>query len=169
MSCKVDAENLDIGLSNILFEFLDKDDLFRMLKYDSRDALNLPITQQDKLLLINQDDDENSRIKMVPYNKDVVFTKAQTQIRISLLSATPTSKALADIVIMVQIVTHSDLWLLHDRKQRPLRLYTQVMQALNDTNVPDLGRLEALNRDMRLTYFNDQFIGYTIQFGVMRG
>jgi len=147
---------------NIGFALLEIDNLFKCLKYNSINALELEITQEDKLLLINQSDKINKRVFFQPFNNDII-SEIRSELRLYVFEISPEDNKLSEIYIGFEIITHNDLWLLDNGKQRPLVMLNEIFKLLNGKEVNGIGTIKINTRyPCRIRYYNDNFAGYNL-------
>lgn len=143
----------------------NNDDLFKLLKYNTPDALSLPITIADKVSILKQNSNlsENGVI-FQRFNSDT-FEDKVSQIRIYIQSGRPSDNILSDIIVGIDIVVHNDLMILDKGDNRVLILLEELMKTLNGLNI-GLGILSFNNRgSFQLLDFNKSFQGYRFMMG----
>ena len=162
MSCNLQLNNIDESLDKITKALLkNSDDLFKLLKYISADALSGTITEDDKYKLIDQDDKKNRRIIFQPWKKDMVTDDVRSEIRIYMRNMVPEDRYLGVVFIGFDIIVHDSLWQLKGGVQRALRMAHEIYRILNANEVDFLGKLDAGGNPMGLRDFGDSFTGYS--------
>lgn len=165
MSEQILLTNIDLLLNNIALKLIDNDDLMKLLKYDTSDALSRSISKEQKYELINQEGDvTNTRIFYQPFNNKII-TEPRSELRIYYGSFKPDNIYITKIYIGVDIVVHSDLWRLDEGVQRPIKIIQLLLKSLNNQEVGGIGELMFnVDSPIVLRFFNDSFSGYSFNF-----
>lgn len=147
---------------NIAYALLENDNIFKCLKYNTKNALELDISLDDKLLLINQDDNDNKRVFYQPFNSDIV-SETRSELRFYVFEINPEENMLSEIYIGFEIIVYNDLWLLDKGKQRPLVMLNEIFKTLNGANVNGIGVIKTQSRyPCRIAKYNSNFTGYSL-------
>lgn len=161
MTCNLKLSGVDDSFKKITTALLKSDDLFKLLKYNESNALDLPITNSDKFNLIDQDDKENRRMIFQPYKKDLISDNVRTEVRIYVMAMNPTNRYIGTLLYGFDIVVHDSIWQLDRGKQRALIIAQEIYKVLNANEVDIIGKLESGNNRMQLRDFQDGFTGYS--------
>jgi len=152
----VDIDKMLPKIAEVLFE---QEDLCKLLKYDTPNALSESITQEDIKLIFNQDD-ISCRIFYQPFN-DKIMSEKRAELRIYIPYINPLyNKVMSDIDIGFDIVVHNDMWRLDDSIIRPLKILEILIEKLNGINIGNAFDLEFKDK-CRIVFYNDNFTGYT--------
>lgn len=146
-------------LFNNIFELILKnDDLCKLIKYDTPDALNKPnLTTEEKIELIHSKDTDKRRITRTPVH-DYNIDTAQVQLRVFLNGTMPDNDYLANLSICIQIIMANSLWELED-DERGHRLLAEILETLNGQSIQGIGLLTFPTMST-FQYFDKQHIGY---------
>lgn len=149
---------------NILALILKNQTLLKCLKYESSEALfddvNCPdITDDEKLLMTKQDDEDNCRIFVTPYNNQIIST-AKSQLRFFIPTVSPENSYLAELSVDFEIIVENRLWRM-DGGIRPSIIRSELLKTLNGQNVDSIGNL-IFNTPSRIATYNDNFTGYQL-------
>jgi hypothetical protein len=147
---------------NIAFALLENDNIFKCLKHNIKNALDLNITEDDKFLLISQDDQTNKRVYFQPFNNDIV-SEARSELRFYVAEISPENNILSEVSIGFEIIVYNDLWLLENGKQRPLVMINEILKTLNGKNINGIGTIKIHDKyPCRVTKYNNSFTGYSL-------
>lgn len=154
--------------NQIALKLFENDNLFKLLKYDSPDALNRPITIEDKILLMNQDGSfedikENTRIWYDPFPiNDQTIEDQRTELRIYEQEFIPDNNVLTKAIISFEIIVSNKLSRLDDGARRRNRVLQEIIQTLNGKQVGGIGLLffDSRNSFCRMRYFTNTFTGF---------
>lgn len=147
---------------NIAYTLLQNDNIFKCLKYSTKNALELEVSQDDKLLLINQDNDNDKRVFFQPFNSNIV-SEARSELRFYVFEINPEENMLSEIYIAFEIIVYNDSWLLDNGKQRPLVMLNELFKSLNGKNVNGIGVIKTQDRyPCRIAKYSDNFTGYSL-------
>lgn len=161
MSEYIQLDNLDKILNSIASLLIQDIDLAKYLKFNTKDALLQPITNDERYQLINQDGDTtNTRIFFQPFNNQTLSDE-RTELRIYYAQFAPKNIYLANISVGFDIVVHNNLWQVDGGKQRPVEILHLLLKTLNGVDVKGIGELAFVNRAASLIYYNNYFTGYS--------
>jgi hypothetical protein len=182
--CNESSYNQYDGLQNftlfiIQHLMLNNEDIWKLLKYDTQDALEKPnLTREEKASLIypgasggNMDD---YRVFRTPYLDDLT-TNQQAQLRVYLESVTPDTLLYGTVDVNIEVICHVKMIELNDYQNRAESIVWQVIKTLNGAEVGGIGKLFfdrngsfydliKMNR-----YNNRNFYGYTITMSTKMG
>lgn len=142
----------------------NNDDLFKLLKYNSSNALDETITDSDKSKLLpspNLSNGHNSetRIFFDEFLDDTISEK-QTQLRVFFRYMTPSNVKISDVFIGFQVICHNDIVDLDGYKNRKTVLMQQVINTLNGAIIAGIGAIGFTSRcDCRAGKINTKFSG----------
>ena len=155
-------KNIDKTFQDILIKLINEsDDLWKCLKYNDKTALSKSITMNDKNLIVDQDDLENRRVLLRPFNFDIT-TEERVELRIFMSSFYGVGVNDYTLRYNFEVIVHNDLWLLENGKQRPLVMIQEILRVLNYKGID--GSASKLNTDGNMgniIRFNDRFQGYS--------
>lgn len=182
--CNESPYNKYDGLQNftlfiIQHLMLNNEDIWKLLKYDTQDALERPnLTREEKASLIypgaSGGDMDDYRVFRTPYLDDLT-TNQQAQLRIYLESITPDTLLYGTVDVNIEVICHVKMIELNDYQNRAESIVWQVIKTLNGANVGGIGKLFfdrngsfydliKMNR-----YNNRNFYGYTITMSTKMG
>ena len=175
--CNESSYNQYDGLQNftlliIQHLMLNNEDIWKLLKYDTQDALEKPnLTREEKAKLIypgaSGGDMDDYRVFRTPYLDDLT-TNQQAQLRVYLESITPDTRLYGTVDVNIEVICHVKMIELNDYQNRAESIVWQVIKTLNGADVGGIGKLFfdrngsfydliKMNR-----YNNRNFYGYTI-------
>lgn len=182
--CNESSYNQYDGLQNftlliIQHLMLNNEDIWKLLKYDTQDALEKPnLTREEKAKLIypgaSGGDMDDYRVFRTPYLDDLT-TNQQAQLRIYLESITPDTRLYGTVDVNIEVICHVKMVELNDYQNRAESIVWQVIKTLNGADVGGIGKLFfdrngsfydliKMNR-----YNNRNFYGYTITMSTKMG
>lgn len=182
--CNESSYNQYDGLQNftlfiIQHLMLNNEDIWKLLKYDTQDALERPnLTREEKASLIypgaSGGDMDDYRVFRTPYLDDLT-TNQQAQLRVYLESVTPDTLLYGTVDVNIEVICHVKMIELNDYQNRAESIVWQVIKTLNGANVGGIGKLFfdrngsfydliKMNR-----YNNRNFYGYTITMSTKMG
>ena len=182
--CNESSYNQYDGLQNftlliIQHLMLNNEDIWKLLKYDTQDALEKPnLTREEKAKLIypgaSGGDMDDYRVFRTPYLDDLT-TNQQAQLRVYLESVTPDTRLYGTVDVNIEVICHVKMVELNDYQNRAESIVWQVIKTLNGADVGGIGKLFfdrngsfydliKMNR-----YNNRNFYGYTITMSTKMG
>ena len=182
--CNESSYNQYDGLQNftlliIQHLMLNNEDIWKLLKYDTQDALEKPnLTREEKAKLIypgaSGGDMDDYRVFRTPYLDDLT-TNQQAQLRVYLESITPDTRLYGTVDVNIEVICHVKMIELNDYQNRAESIVWQVLKTLNGADVGGIGKLFfdrngsfydliKMNR-----YNNRNFYGYTITMSTKMG
>lgn len=182
--CNESSYNQYDGLQNftlfiIQHLMLNNEDIWKLLKYDTQDALEKPnLTREEKASLIypgaSGGDMDDYRVFRAPYLDDLT-TNQQAQLRVYLESVTPDTLLYGTVDVNIEVICHVKMIELNDYQNRAESIVWQVIKTLNGAEVGGIGKLFfdrngsfydliKMNR-----YNNRNFYGYTITMSTKMG
>lgn len=182
--CNESSYNQYDGLQNftlliIQHLMLNNEDIWKLLKYDTQDALEKPnLTREEKAKLIypgaSGGDMDDYRVFRTPYLDDLT-TNQQAQLRVYLESVTPDTRLYGTVDVNIEVICHVKMIELNDYQNRAESIVWQVIKTLNGADVGGIGKLFfdrsgsfydliKMNR-----YNNRNFYGYTITMSTKMG
>ncbi len=154
------------------------EDLWKLLKYASPDALKKPrLTQKEKAELIwnNQETDSSKyNVFMTPMLDDLQYV-GNTMLRVYLGDIYPDNNMGATVDIHFHIISHAKLMQLSDYKSRTEVILKLLLQSLNGQRIGGLGRLffnrngSPRNRAQLNLSNNKNYSGYLIVMSLKCG
>ena len=182
--CNENSYNQYDGLQNftlliIQHLMLNNEDIWKLLKYDTQDALEKPnLTREEKAALIypgaSGGDMDVYRVFRTPFLDDLT-TNQQAQLRVYLESITPDTRLYGTVDVNIEVICHVKMVELNDYQNRTESIVWQVIKTLNGADVGGIGKLFfdrngsfydliKMNR-----YNNRNFYGYTITMSTKMG
>ena len=182
--CNESSYNQYDGLQNftlliIQHLMLNNEDIWKLLKYDTQDALEKPnLTREEKAKLIypgaSGGDMDDYRVFRTPYLDDLT-TNQQAQLRVYLESITPDTRLYGTVDVNIEVICHVKMIELNDYQNRAESIVWQVIKTFNGADVGGIGKLFfdrngsfydliKMNR-----YNNRNFYGYTITMSTKMG
>lgn len=171
-NCNFPATNFNIGdtettiinkIPQLFIANPDNDDLFKLLKYDTSNALSQPnLTQEEKVQFIRPlvDYNESGIMRHAEFVSQVVQDTV-TQIRIFLKNDSAEDNRLAKVFIGIDAVCHNDLVLLDGGKGRLFELKNAIQKSLSGQNI---GIGQFYYNGCTLLNYNDKFQAYKMIF-----
>lgn len=161
----------DIGYKIIEYLMQNNENMWKMLKYNTPDALHKPnLTMREKADLIFNGTNEESiqyRVFRSPYLDDLGDEQV-SQVRVFIESINPDTHIYGTIDVNIEVITHVKLVNLSGYKSRIEALMEEVLKTLNGKFVGGVGLL-MFDRKMsfydliKLNLFNNRnFFGYSI-------
>lgn len=161
----------DIGYLLISELIKNNDDIWRLLKYNTPDALTrdfLTLDEKRELIFdgITNPDSEQYRVFRQPFLDDA-FEEQVTQLRCYLLSINPENRSVGTVTYAFETVCHLKIMSLANYENRLEVMVQQIMQTLNGVHVGAVGEfvfddnssyfdLSSMNM-----YNNRNFMGFT--------
>ena len=144
----------------------DNDNLFRLLRYNTRDALSQPITMQDKINILKQNTDLSQNGVIFQRFNDDTFQEKITQLRIYIQAGSAVNNTLSNVAVGFDIIVHNDIIILDNGENRSLILLHELMKTLNGAENIGLGILDFnIGGGFTLIDFNKNFQGYRFILG----
>lgn len=138
----------------IFLYLMNNDNLFKLLKYDTADALskpNLTIDEKRELLYVdNPNKDETQfNIFLKPLVSDEL-TKQCTQLRFYKTNISPTNNIMSTLLFRFDIIIGSKMGLIYDEDDIPCsridRIESEILSTLNGSDI-GIGRFQ-FNREL---------------------
>jgi len=168
-------ENVSLIISKIIESLIENsEDIWKVLKYDSPNALELDnLTYDEKLALIDKGiittKPNEIKIKLVPFSSGQILNDAMTEIRILDYNTHYGDTIDTTQTFQLQILTHYTLWVLEGGNLRCNIIKKELISVLNQMRVDKvIGSLSFDNTNSSLQYWNGEFMGYTMNLhGIM--
>ena len=169
----LNVNNIPRQIVNKLITFIEdsegnpanNDNLFKLLKYNTRDALSQPITMKDKIDLFKQNTDLSQNGVIFQRFNDDTFQEKISQLRIFIQGGSPIENVLSNVAVGFDIVVHNELMILNNGDNRALILLSELQKSLNGMDI-GLGILTfVLRGGFSLLDFNNYFQGYRFIMG----
>lgn len=169
----------DAGYKIIEQLIKNNDDIWRLLKYNTPDALNKDfLTLEEKRGLIfegtTNPDAEDYRVFRQPFLDDA-FDSQVSQLRVYLLTMNPENRSVGTVGMALECVCHNKILSLSNYENRLEVMVQQLLQTLNGIEVGGIGELvfddnssffDLASLNM---YNNRNFLGYTLVMSVKVG
>ena len=157
------------SIINYLLE--NNDTIFKLLKYDTIDALFKNITFQEKLELVSSAETgdgitDKSRIFFDIYLDDTT-TEVQSQLRFFVKDLEPINEYISKVYIGIQIISHNNISMLSGNINRKTKILEEVIKSLNGAHIGYIGEILFVPRS-RVNYMsiNPKFSGYNLTMTV---
>jgi hypothetical protein len=123
---------------------LYNEDIWKILKYDTSDALSQPnLTLHEKSLLVYPGsgvDANNFRVFM-DYSIDDLFTQQSSILRVYPMIISPRSRILSDVTFCIEAFCHAKITQLNNYTNRNVFSFQQIIATLNGANIDGVGLL----------------------------
>lgn len=161
----------NIGYLIVQYLMKNNDDLWRLLKYNTPDALQrdyLTVAEKRELIFDGKDDpdSEQYRVFRSAFTDDAI-TAQIAQLRVYLATINPENRSIGTIDVAIECVCHVKI---QDLNSYENRLEVMVQQALQTLNGADVGGIGELVFDDNSSFFdlaslnmfnNRNFLGFT--------
>lgn len=150
----------------------NNDDIWRLLKYPTSDALSKDfLTLKEKRALIfdgtSNPDSEEYRVFRQPFLDDA-FNKQVSQLRVYVLTMNPENRSVGTVGVALEAVCHNKLLALDSYENRLEVMVQQLLQTLNGVEVGGIGELVFDDNSSFFDlasvnmYNNRNFLGWTL-------
>lgn len=167
----------NIGYRIIEYLMLNNEDIWKLLKYPSYDALdkpNLTIKEKRELIYDGASDAENFGVFRGAYYDDA-FDEQTTQLRVFVQTVNPISDYMSHVEIAIECLCHNKIVHLKDYLNRLEVMVQQVIATLNGVQVGGIGtlrfsqELDSYNQAILRLYNNRAVYGFRIIMTTMIG
>lgn len=144
-------QNIDTLEFNVIKVLFQNEDLWKLIKYDSNDALsplkpNLTIGEKRSLIWngeLTDDKVDSSKYRVFKQSStDDSFGDRNTQLRVYIGEINPENIKMSTVDIFIEIITHSKLnGLIDTEKNRVSSLLKNVLGTLNGSDIEGIGKL----------------------------
>lgn len=155
-------DNLNTFVSNIGNHLVKNQDILKMLKYDTANALSmgdLGIGDIVALMGRGSDPSKDKRIYKQPFHNEIA-DEMRSEIRFFIPQISPNNIYIAGVDICFQIIVHNNLWDLNDNLERPLVVVNKLLEHFHGENVGGIGELKLMS-PIKMYAYSDNFSGYT--------
>jgi len=162
MSDLIQLEQVDNILSNIGKEMIKSQNLMKLIKYDTSNALlqsNLDIDEIKNLAGYGKNPTAEQRIYKYPFT-DKVLDEPRSELRYFIPNVKPKNTYISELYINFQVVVHNSLIELDDNKLRYWRIVVEMLKSLNGFDCGGIG-LFYLNSTISIIPWSDYYSGYT--------
>lgn len=158
--------NIDKIIYNIRKTLIANDNLCKLLYFDSENALNESMTDEQKDELFDKNS-ENIKYRVLNkiFNPEII-TDVRSELRIFNGAFVPDNDHLAMVGIHFQVIVHNDLWDLEYGLIRAEQIVKEVLLSLNGEKIEGIGVLK-FEDAIQLKTFGDKFTGYSM-IGITR-
>lgn len=173
--------NLIREISYRVIDYLlrNNDDIWRLLKYNTPDALSqdfLTLAEKRSLIFsgIGNPDSEDYRVFRQPFLDDA-FNEQVSQLRCYTLTMNPENRSVGTVGVALECVSHNKILALENYENRLEVMVQQLLQTLNGVDIGGIGELVF---DDNSSYFdlaslnmynNRNFLGWTLVMSVKVG
>lgn len=158
-------ERIEQNVTSLLME---NEVLFKLLRYPGKNPLDQPITVEEILDMVTEQDDDgktnqNCRLFWEPFTPSAV-TEQQSQLRFYPVKI-DTSRSVYDgkIYIACDIIVHQSISKINGGRRRNLIL-SEVLRSLNGQPITLMGDLRVAPMPISLYQFKEDYWGYMLQF-----
>lgn len=144
-------QNIDTLEFNVIKVLFQNEDLWKLIKYDSNDALsplksNLTISEKRSLIWngeLTDDKVDSSKYRVFKQSStDDSFGDRNTQLRVYIGEINPENIKMSTVDIFIEIITHSKLnGLIDTERNRVSSLLKNVLGTLNGSDIEGIGKL----------------------------
>lgn len=160
----------EIGYKVIQYLMLNNENIWKLLKYPTPDALlkdNLSMREKAALIYDGADDTSDYRVFRSAYMDDI-FDDRCSQLRVYITSINPDNHIYSTVDIGIELVVHNKIINLVGYKNRLEVMLKECLKTLNGAYVGGIGKL-MFDRNMSFydlvklnLYNNRNFYGYTL-------
>jgi hypothetical protein len=144
-------------LDIIINRILKNDNLVKLLKYPTRDALTREVEQETRMSLI-----KDNHLTLVPFIPKEEEIKTYLIITFDNFVPTKTTQRAMDYVMTFDIVCHRELWTMNGSCPRPYLIMDELMKEFNMTKVDTWGAMRFQGATSLI--MNENFMGFTMMF-----
>lgn len=147
-------------LNSISTRFLNNQNLLKLLKYSTPDALTRPdLSNEEKSTLLNKN------IRVVP---KLPFNQTQESTVIITFDDFATNKSnpeFRDNVIMIDVLCPVDTWVMNDYMLRPYKIMHEIDGMLNRSKLNGIGKVDFVSSSSLI--LSEELSGYTLVYRVI--
>lgn len=147
-------------LRDIMFKIMENQNILKLLKYDTMDALEKPdLGPEEKRSMI----DYNIRVKpKLPMPEEA---GSFLIILFDTFVPNPTNPEFRDNVIIFDVICNVDNWLMDDYSLRPYRIMHEIDQMFNNQKLNGIGKVEFVTANSLI--LSSQLAGFTLMYRVI--
>lgn len=168
-------ENLPLYQHKIIRYLYNNENIWKLLNYNTPNALKQPNLDQSKkqaLVCLNETDSyiQNTtqyRVFLTDLSDDM-WNLQTSFLRVTMLDILPTNRTKGIMSFAIDILTHTKVDILNERKSRKVCLLSNILSSLNGAEIGGVGKL-TFNRQLSLTdkavpiaMSNGKFSGYQV-------
>lgn len=166
MSELITLENVGQILSNISSELITNQNLLKLIKYDTPDALSQKDLTRDEIRALmgkSIDDPQKTlqRIYKSPTTNKITDT-VHSELRLFIPNITPDNIYLSKLSIAFQVINYYSLIDLDDNKNRSLTIVQEILKTINGFDSGSIGLLY-LSSPIVIQAWNENFSGYRFE------
>lgn len=161
MSEFIQLSNIGNIISNIGNTLIENQNLLKLIKHNSPDALSQPdLTIEDIIDLCGFGADPHTQQKIFkyPFFNNVV-DEVRSELRFFIPRIRPENIYLSEVSITFQIVIHNSIIDLDNNKQRTFKIIEEILKTFNGNYVGGIGNL-TLKNSIDIIAWNSNFSGY---------
>lgn len=161
MSELIQLSNIGNIISNIGNTLIENQNLLKLIKYDSSNALSQPEVTIDDIIDMagfGSDPKTQQRIFKYPFFSNII-TEVRSELRFFIPRIKPENIYLSEVSIVFQIVIHNSIIDLDDNKQRTFKMIEEILKIFNGNDIGGIGNL-MLKNSIDIVAWNDSFSGY---------
>jgi len=168
----------DLVPNTLRYLFESDEDIWKLLKYSSVDALskpNLTLAEKRALIYDGLGEQDKFRIFRQPFMEDV-FNEQVCQLRVYSTQISPTNRILGVVDICFELLCHNKIITLQGGQYNRMEVMVQrLIQALNGQDIGGVGKMffdqqgQFSNRVTLTIYNNRNYVGYRAVFSVRVG
>jgi hypothetical protein len=147
-------------LKDIMFKLMTNEDLLKLLKYTTTDALTKPdLTPEEKQAIINDN------IKVVPKLPVPDAVGSYIIIMFDTFTPNPNNTEFRDNVIIFDVICHADTWVMEDYMLRPYKIMHELDSMFNKSKLNGIGKVEFVAANSLV--LTTELAGFTMMYKVI--
>lgn len=167
----------EMGYNVISYLMKSNDDLWKLLKYNTTDALSKPelsMKEKSELVWGGTHDIAKYRVFRSPFLDDSIEEQI-SQLRVYITSLNPDNHVIGTVDICLEVVVHNKIVNLEDGLSRPEVMLQELLKTLNGREINGVGKLffdrrgSFYNLASMNRYNNRNFFGYSIIMSTKEG
>lgn len=147
-------------LKDIMFKLLTNDDLLKLLKYTTEDALTKP-----NLTAAEKQEIANTNIKVVPKLPVPDAVGSYIIIMFDTFTPNPSNEMFRDNVIIFDIICNTDTWVMEDYMLRPYKIMHELDSMFNGSKLNGIGKVEFVAANSLV--LTTELAGFTMMYKVI--
>ncbi len=162
MSELIQLSNIGNIISNIGNTLIENQNLLKLIKYNSSNALlqpDLTIEEIIDLCGFGSDPLNQQRIFKYPFFNNIVDS-VRSELRFFIPKIKPENIYLSEVFINFQIIIHNSIIDLDNNKQRTFKIIEEILKTFNREDINGIGNL-MLKNSIDIVAWNNSFSGYT--------
>lgn len=147
--------------NKIIGELYKNDTLFKLIKYDTPNALEREnLTDDEKEEIIKGIENvSNKRIHKTNFNNNLI-EDIRSEVRIY-KDFMPNNRIKAEVTFIFEILVHRDIWELDNGEERADKILFELRKSLDNKNIDSIGYLQ-FNHPVKHMFFGKKYNGYIL-------